>query len=181
MTNLDSILKSRGIIFLTKVPIVKAMIFPVVMYGCESWTTKKDWALKNWCFQTVILEKTLECLLYSEEIKAVNPKENQPWVFIERTDAEAPILWLPDAKSQLIGKHPDAGKDWEQKEKRVADVEMAGLYHQLIRHEFEQTLRDSEDREAWHALAHGFTKSQTQVSDWTTIYNEHTRKGKQTK
>ena len=137
--------------------------------------------LKKWSFQFVLLEKTLESLLYSEEIKAVNPKENQPWVFIERTDAEAPILWLPDAKSQLIGKHPDAGKDWEQKEKRVADVEMAGLYHQLIRHEFEQTLRDSEDREAWHALAHGFTKSQTQVSDWTTIYNEHTRKGKQTK
>ena len=120
-------------------------------------------------------------LLYSKEIKAVNPKENQPWVFIERTVAEAPILWLPDAKSQLIGKDPDAEKDWEQKENKVADVEMTGWHHQLNGHEFEKTLRDSEDREAWHALAHGFTKSQAQVSDWTTIYNEHTRKAKQTK
>ena len=137
--------------------------------------------LKNWSFQFVLLEKTLERLLYSKEIKAVNPKESQPWVFIERTDAEAPILWLPDAKNQLIWKDPDAGKDWEQKEKRVADVEMAGWHHQLSGHEFEQTLRDSEDREAWHSLAHNFTKSQTQVSDWTTIYNEHARKGKQTK
>ena len=84
-------------------------------------------------------------------------------------------------KRQLIGKDHDAEKDWEQKENKVADVEMTGWHHQLNGHEFEKTLRDSEDREAWHALAHGFTKSQAQVSDWTTIYNEHTRKAKQTK
>ena len=100
----------------------------------------------------MLLEKSLESLLGSKEIKAVNPKENQPWVFIERTDAKAPILWLPDAKSQLIGKDYDAGKDWEQNEKRVADVEMAGWYHQLNAQESEQTLRDSEDRGAWHVL-----------------------------
>ena len=73
---------------------------------------KEGWALKNWCFLTVVLEKTLESPLDSKEIKWVNPKRNQPWIFIGRTDAEALILWLPDAKSQLIGKDPDAGKDW---------------------------------------------------------------------
>ena len=78
---------------------------------------KNIWVLKNWPFQYVLLEKTLERLLYSKEIKAVNPKENQPWVFIERTDAEAPILWLPDAKSLLIGKDHDTGKDQRQNER----------------------------------------------------------------
>ena len=78
---------------------------------------KKDWTPKNWCFQTVVLEKTLENLLDSKEIKPVNPKGNKPWIFIGRTDAEAPILWSPDANSQLIGKDPDAEKDWGQEEK----------------------------------------------------------------
>ena len=80
---------------------------------------KKGWALKNWCFQTVVLEKTLESPLDSKKIKPVNPKGNQPWTFFERTDAEAeaPILWPPDAKIQLTGKDPDAGKDWGQEEK----------------------------------------------------------------
>ena len=79
---------------------------------------KEGWAPKNWCFPTVVLEKTLESPLNNKEIKPVNPKGNQPWIFIGRVDAEAPILWPPDAKSQLIGKDPDAGKDWRQEERR---------------------------------------------------------------
>ena len=87
---------------------------------------KEDWAPKNWCFQTVVLEKTLESLLDCEEIKPVHPEGNQPWIFIEMTDAkaEAPIIWPPDSKSQLTGKDPDAGKDWRQKKKGAAEDEL---------------------------------------------------------
>ena len=94
MTNLDGVFKSRDITLLTNVHIVKAMVFPVVMYRCESWTRKKVELLKNWCFWTVVLEKTLESPLDSKEIKPVNPKGNQLWLFIRRTDAEAeaPVL-----------------------------------------------------------------------------------------
>ena len=98
---------------------------------------------KNWCFRTVVLEKTLESPLDSKEIKPVNPKENQPWIFIGRTDAEAPILWSPDAKSWVIGKDPDAAKDWGQEENGVAKDKMVGWHHQLNGHEFEQTSGDS--------------------------------------
>ena len=111
MTNPDSIL-SRDSTLSTKVHLVKAMVFPVIMYRCESWTVKKaeHW---RWCFHTVVLEKTLESSLDCKEIKSVNPKGNQPWIVIGRTDAkaEAPILWPHDAKSW---KDPDAGKDWRQ-------------------------------------------------------------------
>ena len=119
MTNLDSILKSRDITLPTKVCLVKAIIFPVVKYECESWTLKKSWAPKNWCFWIVVLEKTLESPLDHKEIQPVHPEGNQSWMFIGRTDAkaEALILWPPDAKSQLTGKHSDAGKDWRQKER----------------------------------------------------------------
>ena len=87
---------------------------------------KENWAPKNWCFQTVVLEKTIESPSDCKEIKPVNPKENQSWIFTGRTDteAEAPILWPLDAKSRFIGKDPNAGKDWEQKEKGVAEDEM---------------------------------------------------------
>ena len=117
----------------TKVPIVKYMVFPVVMYGCESWVIKKGWVPKNWCFWTVVLEKTLKSPLDCQEIKPVNPKRNQPWIFIGRTDAktEAPILWPPDVKSWLIGKNPDAGKDWRLEEKGTTEDEMAGWHHWL--------------------------------------------------
>ena len=87
---------------------------------------KESWAPKNWCFWTVVLEKTLESSLDCKEIKPVNPKGNQPWIFIRRTDAEAPILWLPDAKSQLIRKDPDAGKDWTEEEKGTTEDKMVG-------------------------------------------------------
>ena len=105
---------------------------------------KEGWAPKNWCFGTVVLEKTLESLLDCKEIKPVHPKENQSWIFIGRTDAEAetPILWSSDVKSQLTGKDPDAGKDWRQEEKGTTEEEMVGWHHWLNGHEFEQTLED---------------------------------------
>ena len=137
MTKLDSILKSRDITLPTKVRLVKAMVFPVVVYGCENWT-EENWVPKNWCFWTVVLEKTLESPLDCKEIQPVHPKGDKSWVFIGRTDAEAetPILWPPDVKSWLIGKDPDAGKNWGQ-EKGTTEDEMAGWYHQLNGHEFE--------------------------------------------
>ena len=126
MTNLDSVLRSRDITLPTKVHLVKAMVFPVVIYGCESWTIKKVEASKNWCFQIMELEKTLESPLDCKEIKPINPKGNQPWIFIGRFDAEAesPILCPPDVKNWLIGKDPDAGKDWRPKEKGTTEDEM---------------------------------------------------------
>ena len=104
---------------------------------------KEGWVVKNWCFWTVVLEKTLESPLDSKEIKRINPKGNLPWIFIGRTDAEAPIFWPPDAKGQRFGRYPDAGKDWGQKEKRATEDEMVGWYHWLSVHGFEQTPGDS--------------------------------------
>ena len=133
MTNLDSILKSRDITLSTKIRLVKAMVFPVVMYGCKSWTVKKAGRRKTDAFWTVVLEKTLE------EIQPVHPKGDQSWVFIGRTDAEAeiPVLWPPHAKSWLIEKDPDAGRDWGQEEKGRTENEMAEWHHRLDGHEFE--------------------------------------------
>ena len=107
---------------------------------------KKGWALMNWCLQTVVLQKTLESPLESKEIKPVNPKGKQYWIFLGRTGAkaEAPILWPPDAKSQLFGKDPDAWKDWRQEEKGTTEDEIVGWHHWLNGPEFEQTLGDGE-------------------------------------
>ena len=105
---------------------------------------KGGWVTKNHCFWTMVLVKTLESPLDFEKIKPVNPKGNQPWMFTGKTDAEAPILWPPDAKSQLAGKDPDAGKDWGQEEKGVTEDETVGRHHQLNGHEFEQTPGDGE-------------------------------------
>ena len=142
MTNLDSILKSRDIILPTKVHLVKATVFLVVMYRLWELDHKEGWAQKNWSFRTVVLEKTLESPLDFKEIKPVNPKGNQSWIFIGRTaaDAEAPILRSPDAKNWLIGKDPDAGKDWRQEEKGMTEDEMVEWHHWLNGHEFEQAL-----------------------------------------
>ena len=136
MTNLGSVLKSRNITLQTKVRLVKAMVFPVVMYRCEHWTinTAEHW----W---TTVVERTWESL-DCKEIKPVHPKGNQPWIFIERTDAEAPVLWPPDVKIRLIGKDPDAARDWGQEEVATED-EMVGWHHRLRRREFEQTPGDS--------------------------------------
>ena len=105
---------------------------------------KESWALKNWCFWTVVLEKTLESSIDCKENKQVNSKGDQPWIFIGRTDAEAPILWPPDVKSQHTGKDRDAGKDWGQEENGAIEEEMVGWHHWLNGYEFEQTLGDSE-------------------------------------
>ena len=140
MTNQDCILKSRDITLPTKVHIVKAMVFPIVMYGCESWSIKKSWVLKKWCFWTMVLEKTVESSLDCKEIHPVYPKGNQSWIFIGKTDAKAetPILWPPDVKNWLIGKDPDAGKDWRQEEKGTTENEIVGWHYWLYGHEFEQ-------------------------------------------
>ena len=144
MTNPNSVLKSKDIILQTKVHIVKAMVF----YSSHVWMWELDhkggWALKNRCFQFLVLEKTSESPLDSKDIKPIHPKGNQPWIFIGRTDAEAetPILWPLDTKSRFIGKEPDSGKDWGQEEKGVTENEIVGWHHWLNRHEFEQTPGD---------------------------------------
>ena len=103
---------------------------------------KEGWEMKNWCFWTVVLEKTLKSPLDNKEIKLVNPEGNQPWIFIGRTDVEAPVVW--PTKIQLIGKDPDAGTDWGQEEKGMGEDGMVGLHHQINGCESEQTLGDSE-------------------------------------
>ena len=140
MTNLDSILKSRDITLPTKVCLVKAMISPVVMYGCEL-DCEDNLVPKNWCFWTVVLEKTLESPLDSKEIQPVHSKGHQSWVFFGRNDAkaESPILWPADAKSWLIGKDSAAGRDWGQEEKGTTEDEMAGWHHGLDGRESEWT------------------------------------------
>ena len=105
---------------------------------------KECWALKDWCFQIVVLEKTFESPLDSKEIQPVHPKGNQPWIFIGRTNAEAPILWPPDVKSQFVGKDSGAGKNWGQEEKRATEDDIVGWHYQLNGHEFEQTPGDRE-------------------------------------
>ena len=107
---------------------------------------KEGWALKNWCFQTVVLEKILHSPLDSKEIKPVNVKGNRSWIFIGRTEAEVPILQPPDEKSWLIGKNPDAGKDWRQEEKGTTEDEMVGWYHLLNGHKFQQAPQDGEEQ-----------------------------------
>ena len=141
MTSLDSILKSRDTTLPTKVHLVKAMVFQCSCMNVRVglWT---NLSMKNWCFWTVVLEKTLESPLDCKEIKPVHPKGDQFWVFIGRTDVEveAPVLWPPDAKSWLIWKDPDAGKDWGQEGKGMTEDEMVGWHHRLNGHGFGWTL-----------------------------------------
>ena len=137
ITNLDGILKTRDIFLPIKFCLVKTMVFPIVMHGCESWTLKKAECRKSDAFELVL--KTLERPLDCKEVKPVHPKINQSWVFIGRTDAEAetPIICPPDAKNRLTGRDPDAGKDWRQKEKGAAENEMVRWQWWLDGHEFE--------------------------------------------
>ena len=141
MTNLDSILISRDITLLTKDGLLKPMVFSSSHVWMWELDHKESWALKNWWFWTVVLEKTLESPLDCKQIQPVHPKGDQSWVFIGRTDAEGetPILWPLDAKNWLIGKDPDAGKDWRQEDKGMTEDEMFGWHHWLDGHESEWT------------------------------------------
>ena len=132
---------------------------------------KESWALKNWCFWTVVLEKTLESPLNCKEIQPVHPKGNQSWIVVGRTDAEAeaPIIWTPDVKNWLIGKDHDASKDWRQEDKGMTEDEMVGWHHWLDGHGFEQAQGVGDGREAWRVAVHGIAKSWPQLSYWTEL------------
>ena len=131
---------------------------------------EESWAPKNWCFWTVVLEKTLESPFDFKEIQPVHPKGNQSWIFIGRPDAkvETPILWPPDAKNWVIGKDPDSGKDWRLEEKGTTEDEMVGWCHWLDGHELSKLHELVMDRETWRAAVHG---SQWVGHDWATELN----------
>ena len=171
MTNLRQCIHKQSHHLQRKVQLVKAMVFPVVMYGCESWTIKKaeHWridAFELWCWRRLL--SPLNC----KEIQPVNPKGNQSWTFIGRTDAETetPILWPPDTKSWLIGKDCDAGKDWWQEEKGVTEDEMVGWHHWLNGREFEPAPGDCEEQGSLVCCVHGVTESQTRLSGWAQAW-----------
>ena len=161
-------IKKQRHYFANKVPSSQSCGFSSGHVWKWEWDYKESWALKNWCFWTVVSEKTPESPLDRNEIQPVHPKGDQSWVFIGRTDAEAPILWPPDAKSWLIGKDPDAGQDWRQKGKGMTEDELVGWHHQCDGHEFEQALGVG-DGQGSLACIHGVTKSETRLSNWTEL------------
>ena len=135
---------------LTKVHLVKAMVFSSSHIWMWELDHKEGWAPRNWCFQIVVLERTFESVLDSKEIKPVNPKGNHPWLFTRRTDAEAeaPMLWPSDVKSRLIWKDPDVGKDWKQEEKGTTEDKMVGWHYQLNGMSLSKLREMVKDREA---------------------------------
>ena len=132
---------------------------------CEVLGHKESWALKNLCFWTVVLEKTLESPLDSKETQPVNPKGNESWIFTGRTDAEGRILWPPDVKSRLTGKDPHAGKDWRQEEKGTTEDEMVGWHHRLNGHEFEPALGVG-DRQGSLACCGSWGREELDTTEW---------------
>ena len=168
MKNLDRVLKSKDITLLTKVHIVQAIVFPLRMWEPDN---KEGREPKNWWFLTVVLEKTLES---PKEIKSVNLKRNQPWILFGRTDAdaeaEAPIPWLPDAKSWLTRKDPDSGKHWGQKENRATEDEMFGWHHWFNRYELGQALGDGRGQGSLTCCSPWGRKEW--LSEWTTTTNK---------
>ena len=171
MKILDSVLKMQRHHFADKGPYSQSYGFSSSHVRMWELDHKEGSAPKNGCFWTVVLEKTPESPLDCKEIKSINFKGSQPWILSGRTDAEAeaPILWPPDVKSWFTGKDPDAGKDWGHEKKgwqRIIGLD--GIIDSMEKSlsKLQETVKD---REAWHAAAHGFAKSQTQLSDWTTI------------
>ena len=172
MTNIDSILKSKQRqYFADKDPFSQSYNFSCSHVWMWELDYKESWAPKNWCFWTVVLEKILESPLDNKEIQPVHPKGNQSWMFIGRTGAKAetPVLWPPDVKRWLIGKDPNAGKDWRQEEKGLTEDEVVGWHNWLSGHNFGQAL-DVGDREAWLVAVHGVTESDmTERLNWTEL------------
>ena len=142
MTNLDSIVKKQTDYFANKGPSCQSCGFSSGHVWMWELDCEESWAPKNWCFWTMVLEKTLESPLDCKEIQPVHPKGNQSWIFLWRTDAEAeaPILWPPDVKNRIIWKDPDAGKVWRWEEKGMIEHEMVGWHHRFDGHDCEQTL-----------------------------------------
>ena len=168
---LDSILKSRDITLPRNNHLVKAIIFPSSHIWMQELDYKEGWVPKNWCFWTAVLKKTLQSPLECKEIKPVNSKGNQSWIFTGRTDTEveAPIFWPPDVKSQFIRKYPDAGKDWKQEEKGMTEDKMVKWHHWLNWHEFEQAPGDGEGQGSlaccspWgHSVGHDWVTGEQQ-------------------
>ena len=171
MTNIESILKNRDITLPTKVHLVKAMVFSSSHVWMWELDYKEGWVQKNWCFWIVVLEKTLESPLDCKEIQPVHPKGDQFWVFTGRTDVEAEtsILWLPDEKSWIICKDPDAGKDWGREENRTREDEMAGWHYWLDEHESEWTPAVG-DGQGGLECCNSWGRKESDTTDWTELH-----------